>query len=96
MKLSSNTIRKALITLFAAMFLAGFAGKIVLDAYYIENRPREPVPAEGRIYPKSLKVTYGATVYLTENESWCVDLIVPVTLFCVLVGGVLQTYWKKS
>lgn len=76
------------------LFITGFVSKIVLDAYFIDNRPREAHPTEGRVYPRNLKSSYGATVYLTHKEKVLSDWLFPLCFVIVGIGIVLNSRWK--
>jgi hypothetical protein len=87
-------LRKIVLVSCLVLFITCFLSSIVLDSYFIDNRPRQSQPAEGRIYPKSLKTSYGATVYLTEKEKMLSDLLFPFSFIIMVIGIALNTRWK--
>ncbi len=90
----ATLLRKTILVSCLVIFITGFLSTIVLDSYFIDHRPRESQPAEGRIYPKYLKSSYGATVYLTEKEKMLSDLLFPFCFVILGIGIVLNTRWK--
>ena len=90
----ATLLRKSVLVSCLVLFIAGFVFTIVLDAYFIDNRPREARPAEGRVYPKYLKSSYGATVYLTDKEKMLSDWVFPLSFVIVGIGILLNTRWK--
>ena len=90
----ATLLRKTILVSCSVLFITCFLSSIVLDAYFIDRRPRESQPAEGRIYPKYLKSSYGATVYLTEREKMLSDLLFPLSFIIIGIGIVLNTRWK--
>jgi hypothetical protein len=99
MKLRSGSelatwLRKTVLVSCLVLFIGGFVSTIVLDAYFIDNRPREAQPAKGRVYPKYLKSSYGATVYLTDKEKMLSDWLFPLSFVIVGIGVALNTRWK--
>jgi len=87
-------LRKTILVSFLVLSIACFVSNILVDSYFIDNRPRESRPAEYRTYPRRLKVSYGATVYLTENEARLSDVLLPASLVIFVFGAVLNTRWK--
>jgi hypothetical protein len=92
----ATLLRKIALVSCVVIFLTGFFSKIVLDAYFVDRRPREPKPAEGRIYPKYIISTgpYRATVYLTWKEKALSDLLIPFSFIMFGIGYGLNTRWK--
>ena len=86
--------RKALLVSCLVLFLACFFSQILLDAHYLENNPRSPRPDEGRIYPQYIKVSYGATVYLTNDEKLLRDMLMPTAIAFFAAGAFLNARWK--
>ena len=78
------------------VFIVGFVFTIVLDAYFIDNRPREAQPAKGRVYPKYLKSSYGATVYLTDKEKMLSDWLFPLSFVIVAHEFLSKLQWSPS
>ena len=68
-----KSLRKVLLSIFTGMILLSAGGMVFLDTYYYQYSPREPRPAEGRIYPKN--VHHGAHVYLTRGEELMPSLL---------------------
>src|SRR5687767_14053659 len=87
-------LRKTVLLSCVVLVLSGFVSMIVLDAYLIDNRPREAHPTEGRVYPKYIKSSYGATVYLTHKEKDLSDWLFPLSLVIVGIGIALNSRWK--
>ena len=88
-------LQKPSLILLVVLGLACFIAKLLLASYYLENRPREPRPAEGMIYPESIKVSYGATVFLTEGEHLLFEWLMPAFLVAMLIGYLLNMRWKQ-
>jgi hypothetical protein len=66
---------------------------IYLDGYYFQNAPRQPIAAEGRIYPRV--VHHGAHVFLTEREKFNYDVVHPsISIGAILIAGLLSLRWK--
>ncbi len=87
-------LQKSLLILLVVLGLACFTAKLLLASYYLENRPREPRPAEGRTYPEYIKVSHGATVFLTEREHLLFEWLMPAFLVTMIVGCSLNMRWK--
>ena len=85
----ATLVRKIVLAGCGFLFIAGFVSKIVLDAYFLDNRPREVQPAEGRVYAKYIKLSYGATVYLTDKEKMLSDWL-SLSLGIVAIGIALN------
>jgi hypothetical protein len=62
-------VRKAIVTILAALYVGSIIFLGCLDDYYYRTRPRQPDPASGRVFPEHVKGTVGsAPVYLTRTE----------------------------
>jgi hypothetical protein len=91
---SLRTLQKPILILLVVLGLTCFVAKLLLASYYLENRPREPRPAEGRVHPEYIKVSYGATVFLTEREHLVYGWLMPAFLVAMLTGYMLNMRWK--
>jgi hypothetical protein len=91
---ASTRMRKSLIILCGVMFIVFFALEVFVDAYYHDYRPAEPQPAQGRVY--ATKLSKGAVVYLTRKEQVVYQVRMPLTLAPILIGLLLNTYWKQN
>lgn len=91
---SSKLLQKSLLVLLVVLGITCFSSKLLLDSYYLENRPREPRIEEGRTYSQYIKVSYGATVFLTQREHLLSESLMPMFLGFVLIGYLLNTRWK--
>jgi hypothetical protein len=92
---ASRVLKRSLLILFVALAMVCFISKILLDAYFLDNRPREPRPAEGRTYTQYIKVSYGDTVFLTKGEHLLSETLFPLFLVFILIGGALNMRWKQ-
>ena len=90
----SRLLRKGILVSCGVLSLTCFLSRIILAAYFIDTRPRDSQPAAGSIYPTYLKVSYGATVFLTQNEKVLLELLIPTSIVCFAVGAFLNTRWK--
>ena len=84
-------LRKSLIIGLIILSFAGLGLRISLDSYFYQNSPREPIPAEGKIYPEN--VYHGTHVYLTRTEDMVFDLL-PFALVFFIVAAFLNMRWK--
>ena len=91
---SFKLLQKSLLVLLIVLGLTCFISKFLLDAYYLENRPRAPRTEEGRTYSQFIKVSYGATVFLTQREHLLSELLMPMFLGFMLIGYFLNKRWK--
>ena len=91
---SSKLLQKSLLVLLIALGITCFISKFLLDSYYLGNRPREPRTEEGRTYSQFIKVTYGATVFLTKREHLLSELLLPMFPGFMLIGYLLNKRWK--
>jgi len=87
-------LQKALLVSCIVLSLTCFFSNMLVDSYYLENRPRQVRPAEGRVHPKFIKVSYGATVYLTKRENLLSDLLIPSFVAIFVIGYILNARWK--
>ena len=87
-------LQKSLLVLLIALGLTCFISKFLVDAYYLENRPREPRTEEGRTNSQFIKVSYGATVFLTRREQLLTELLLPMFGGFMLIGYFLNKRWK--
>jgi hypothetical protein len=92
----ARLLRKIALVSCGVIFFTGFFSKLALDAYFIDWRPREPKPVEGRIYPKYIISTgpYRATVYLTRKEKALSDMLIPFSFIMFGIGYGLNARWK--
>lgn len=93
-KHSSKLLQKSLLVLLIVLGITCFSSKLLLDSYYLGNRPREPRTEEGRTYSQYIKVSYGATVFLTQREHLLSESLMPMFLGFMLIGYLLNTRWK--
>ena len=94
LKESFRVLQKLLLILLVVLGLACFVAKFWLASYYLENRPKEPRPAEGMVYAEYIKVSYGATVFLTEREHLLFEWLMPAFLVAMIIGYLLNMRWK--
>jgi len=87
-------LQKSLLVLLIVLGITCFSSKLLLDSYYLENRPRDLRAEEGRTYPQYIKVSYGATVFLTRREHLLSESLTPMFLGFMLIGYFLNTRWK--
>ena len=66
---------------------------ICLDAYFRENRPAQPQPAEGRLY--ATRLSKGVWVYLTHKEHTVYQLLMPFGVVSIVIGLLLNFWWKQ-
>jgi len=93
MAISRTTLQKALILFCFGVAAVAFVYQLYLDNYYHLNAPRQPIPAEGRIYLEY--VHHGSRVFLTKREQFDMDVLFPsVAIGSVLVGGLFALRWK--
>jgi hypothetical protein len=69
-----------------------------LEEYYYRNRPRQPDPQSGQIYPQGVKSFSGAsTVYVTRSEKMPFEYIQYVSpILCALGIGTLYLICKRK
>ena len=87
-------LQKSLLVLLIVLGLTCFFSKLLLDAYYLENRPREPRTEEGRTYPQFITVSDGATVFLTPRERLLSESLMPMFFGFMLIGYLLNRRWN--
>jgi hypothetical protein len=92
--MTTKLLQKTLLVLLIVLGLTCFISKFVLDAYYLENRPREPRTEEGRTYAQFIKVSYGATVFLTRREHLLSESLLPMFGGFILIAYLLNRRWK--
>ena len=90
----SKLLQKSLLVMLIVLGLTCFISKFLLDAYFLENRPREPKTEEGRTYSQFIKVSYGATVFLTRREHLLSESLLPMFGGFMLIGYFLNKRWK--
>lgn len=66
---------------------------IWLDAYFRENRPAQPQPADGRVY--ATRLDKGVWVYLTQREHTAYELLMPAGVVSIVIGFLLNFWWKQ-
>jgi len=91
---SYKQLQKSLLVVLIVLGITCFSSKLLLDAYYLGNRPREPRTEEGRTYSQFIKVSYGATVFLTRREHLLSESLMPMFGGFMLIGYLLNTRWK--
>jgi hypothetical protein len=91
---SSKLLQKSLLILLIVLGITCFGSKLLLDSYFLGNRPREPRTEEGRTSSQFIKVNYGATVFLTQREHLLSESLMPMFLGFMLIGYLLNTRWK--
>lgn len=65
-----------------------------LDGYFCHNRPKDPSPAENRVY--RTYVCHGGVVYLTRSESILFEGL-PVTFLLLFgTGAFLGQRWARA
>src|SRR4030095_7024428 len=90
----SELLQKSLLVLLIVLGITCFSSKFLLDSYYLGNRPREPRTEEGRTYSQFIKISYGATVFLTRREHFLSESMMPMFLGFMLIGYFLNMRWK--
>jgi hypothetical protein len=86
---SPYTIRKALaVSLLCSTVVFGFIA-FYLDGVYLNLRPKQPIPAEGKIY---LLEAHGASVYVSKEEIFLSEWLIPIGGLCGVVGGLLYEW----
>jgi hypothetical protein len=66
--------------------VAGFAGKLILSAYFMGHRPTKPETELGLIFPFN---QHGGIVYLTHTESLLVGVLFWGSLLLIGIGASL-------
>ena len=92
--MTTKLLQKTLLVLLIVSGLTCFISKFLLDAYYLGNRPREPTTEEGRTYSQFIKISYGATVFLTRREHLLSESLMPMFAGFMLIGYLLNRRWK--
>jgi hypothetical protein len=94
-----KTLKIALGVLFVCGGLLIFSMS-ALEEYYYRNRPRQPDPQSGRIYPQHVKSFSGvSTVYVTRSEEMPFEVVQYANpIICVLgiVTGTLYVICKRK
>ncbi len=85
-------LQKSLIIGLIILSFISLGLRIYLDGHFYQSSPREPIPAEGKIYPRN--VHHGAHVYLNRNEDLVFDLLVPAFIIFFVAGALLNVRWK--
>ena len=92
--MTTKLLKKSLLVLLIVLGLTCFISKFLLDAYFLENRPRAARTEEGRTYSQFIKVSYGATVFLTRREHLLSESLLPMFGGFMLIGYFLNKRWK--
>lgn len=93
-KLPHKLLQKSLLVLLMVLGITCFISKLLLDSYYLDRRPRESRAEEGRIYSQYIKMSYGATVFLTKREHILSESLMPMFFGFMLIGYLLNMRWK--
>jgi hypothetical protein len=75
---------KVVVVVLVVLAFTCFGTGRYLDTLYYESRPRQPQPAEGRIFSQS--VYHGTIVYLTRREQLALNYASPLG-FLILMGA---------
>ena len=89
---SHSSLQKALIIALIILSFISLGLRVYLDSYFYQNSPKEPIPAEGKVYARN--VHHGAHVYLTGHENLVFDLLVPAFIIFFVTGAYLNVRWK--
>ena len=85
-------LKKSLIIGFLGLSFVSLGLRVYLDGYFYQNSPREPIPIEGKVYPKN--VHHVTHVYLTKNENLFFDLLPLAFITLFVAGAILNERWK--
>ena len=85
-------LQKSLIIGLLILSFVSLGLSVYLDGYFYLNSPREPIPAEGKVFPRN--VHHGAHVYLTKNENLVFDLLPAAFIILFASGALLNARWK--
>ncbi len=90
---SAEAAQKVVILLFFGVAVTFFLYLLYLDNYYHLNAPRQPVPAEGRIYREI--VHHGSQVFLTKREQFNLEVLIPsIAIGSFLIAGLFDLRWN--
>src|ERR1700687_4168142 len=87
------TWQKVLVAAFLSASFTLLLTVVWLDGYFCHNRPKSPMPQEGRVY--LTYVCHGGIVYLTRLENVSMEGLSLIFLLLFAIGVFLGQRWAR-